>query len=116
MHCFDATAMGLLRGIQKRGSAPCFPPWAHGGIAHRRREDSILTLLAAKWRAEEDKLSHAIANHDEVNAFGSTKRDKILLRAVKGDLPADRHIHVSSITQNYLTIDTEMGPSSINPQ
>eukprot|EP00959_Pyramimonas_sp_CCMP1952_P375389 7862451-Pyramimonas_sp.AAC.1 len=88
-HC--AASMAWHSGIHRRALPIVRPHFAHGGLAHRSRENAVLALLATKWRCEQAGKSLIMSSSDCTNAFASS--DRALLRehidrtAEEHDLP-----------------------------
>eukprot|EP00959_Pyramimonas_sp_CCMP1952_P316112 6616161-Pyramimonas_sp.AAC.1 len=64
--------MAWHSGIHLRGSPPSHAPWAQGGLPHRCRENAILCVQAAQWRAAQGGVSTITTKYDGTNAFAAT--------------------------------------------
>ena len=83
MHAYCSMGMAWFRGIHRRGTQPDHPAWAHGGLAHRSRENALTCISSLQWRADQSGDSAVHSNYDCTNAFASTKRALLEVYASK---------------------------------
>eukprot|EP00959_Pyramimonas_sp_CCMP1952_P107906 2256294-Pyramimonas_sp.AAC.1 len=62
------------RSVMKQGAE--FPYRAHGGVAHRRREDAMRVQMCGSARLCRVGLHHLAQFHDASNAFHCIHKDR----------------------------------------
>lgn len=73
IHCLCPRWSSLFRVMLTKSGATVFapPPWAYGGIAHRRREMAVAGSLLLAWKLRRLCVSFLPRSYDAKNAFGS---------------------------------------------
>ena len=109
MQAYCSFGMAWYSGIHKRGEPIFHQAWAQGGLAHRSRENAIITTSAAQRRAAQGNLGSIATNYDGTNAFAATKKASLETVAWKTSEEHDKLFALEAVRRTTLGMEASDG-------
>ena len=116
VHCGCPWWKAYYKQMIEKGPKQDWPPYSHGFLTGRRREDAMGSQRQMQFRLDKAKLPHITMFHDMSNAFGSTKREDMLEATAKMVRPQDRVLMEKRMEEARCALDTPEGDIFFEPR